>query len=87
MLVINDDNSVDHTVRVYPNPSSGIFYIEGLALSESEVKIFNQLSQLVFSGRITGEISEVDLTIQGKGVYTVLITQNSKVLVKRIVIR
>jgi len=87
VLVINDDNSVDHTVRVYPNPSQGIFYFEGLSLSESQVKIFNQVSQLVFTGRITGEISEVDLTLQGKGVYTVLITQNSTVLVKRIVIR
>jgi len=54
--------SVQNKIKIFPNPSSGIFQIEGEVFS---VNIFDQLGRLVLSTNT----NEIDLTSFGPGVY------------------
>jgi hypothetical protein len=71
------------TVKVYPNPSNGIFHIEGQGIRKIEV--FNGIGQAVISEEICADSFQIDLGSQAKGMYTLRVITNDGVKINQIV--
>lgn len=69
-------------VNIYPNPSHGNFNIQINSKMESgEIIILNNLGQIVAKLQIANnQLFPIDITQFGKGLYQVLITDNSSIL-------
>lgn len=69
-------------VNIYPNPSHGNFNIQINSEMESgEIIILNNLGQIVAKFQIANnQFFPIDITQFGKGLYQVLITDNSSIL-------
>ena len=63
-------------ISVYPNPSSGIFNC--IAPAASEIKIYNILGAVVYTGKISSGKTEINLTQQPKGVYFYQLVDNEQ---------
>lgn len=71
-------------IRIYPNPSSGIFHISGLNTT-SEVVVTNMHGQTIFTTTMTS--GKLDLTGQPSGVYFIRITTGDQTISHKVVIR
>lgn len=74
-VIINPDDS--STIQVYPNPSSGVFSVKGLALN-SELTVYNILGEKVFLHRPSDTFLTIDLSGYSKGVYSIIIDDKTK---------
>lgn len=62
-------NDVDeHTMTVYPNPTTGLFVIEGLEYGTQQVQLYNSLGELVLSGEYASG-QAIDISDQPAGIY------------------
>ena len=86
-----DQNTRDNSLVVYPNPSSGIFYLITKGMTGTlDVTVMNTLGQVVYTKQfINSNLSreEIDLTGQSEGLYFLRVENNSHAIVKRIVLR
>ncbi|MBQ6771871.1 MAG: leucine-rich repeat domain-containing protein [Bacteroidales bacterium] len=71
------------TVKVYPNPSNGIFHIEGQGIRKIEV--FNGIGQAIMSEETCADSFQIDLGSQAKGMYTLRVITDDGVKVNQIV--
>ncbi len=60
-------------IHVFPNPSAGIFYVNGLTAGD-RVEIFNLMGQSVLSAVSSGSIYSFNLLDRAKGVYLCRVT-------------
>ena len=70
------ENTFDSDLQIYPNPTTGLFTIEGAI---GTTKVIDPLGRLVF----TTTKSEIDLSDQPKGIYFVSIGETVRKLVVR----
>ena len=79
-------------VKVYPNPSNGLFRVQlnGAGYGDVWVSVFNSLGQLVYNQNfVTDEvisIKEVDLSNMAAGTYTLRLMSDSGTVMEQIVI-
>ena len=74
-----DENKAFHNVSVYPNPNSGVFYLNSHAsLKNVKVDVFNITGQNVYSTK-NNDLNQqrIDLSSQANGVYTIRISSDS----------
>jgi hypothetical protein len=57
------------SVRVYPNPTAGRFFISVENTSNVKYEVFNMIEQKITSGSVNGNSSEIDLSNISSGVY------------------
>lgn len=90
----NDNNELDFphangTIKIYPNPSQGIFTFDlsGIDQKFDKIEIYNTLGQLIFQNRLTQKLTEIDLSRIESGTYFAKISNESnsiqKVLIKK----
>lgn len=72
------DESANANVMVYPNPSEGLFNLEGQGIRK--VEVFNAFGQLILSKEMENGFMQVDLTRHSSGVYLLHIITNDGVL-------
>ncbi len=89
---INDNNLLDNEnddleIKVYPNPSTGKFKVDIPIKNIFSLEIFNEQGQLVYNKPIedTGTY-EVNLGRFNKGLYHIVLKENGKKYVKKIII-
>ncbi|GAB4203298.1 MAG: hypothetical protein Fur0023_10080 [Bacteroidia bacterium] len=76
----------NNTFNIYPNPNNGIFKIE--ASHPVHYKIYNSLGQIILDSQTPIEKSSIDISNYGKGIYTIVLTDNQNDLnVFRIVVQ
>ncbi len=69
------ENSTN-TVRIYPNPSPGDFYLDN-TFNSAQCRIYNALGELVFSKEITNTLLQIHLDVSG--IYIAIIeTKNEQ---------
>jgi hypothetical protein len=65
------------TFSIYPNPNNGAFFIEcHQIINQSNIEIYNNLGQQVFSKPIENKIEEIKLSKLTSGIYFVKINSN-----------
>jgi hypothetical protein len=76
------ENSID--AKVYPNPTSGEFTLEGEGMSH--IRIVNAYGQTVYNTDVEGNQVRIDLSQMGKGIYMMHIDAEGGQTVKKIVV-
>jgi uncharacterized ubiquitin-like protein YukD len=77
------DESALANVKVYPNPSEGIFNIEGQNIRK--VEVFNAFGQSVYSKETENGFMKLDLTNRAAGIYLIRIVTNDGILNHQII--
>jgi hypothetical protein len=80
-LDVNENATVN--VKVYPNPSDGIFNIEGQNIRK--VEVFNAFGQPVYSKETENGFMKLDLTDCAVGIYLIRIITDNGVLNHQII--
>ena len=79
-----NDEANNLSVKIYPNPNSGLFYLEALSLDASlEIQVFNLQGEMLFVNSFNqkdGEIQLVDIQNYPNGIYFVKIINDDKVI-------
>jgi hypothetical protein len=73
------------TLSIYPNPSTGVFNIDGIS-DAVNVVVTNVQGQVVYTGTVA-ERSQLDLSSQPKGVYFIEIRAEQSVRTEKVVIK
>ncbi|MES2763395.1 MAG: T9SS type A sorting domain-containing protein [Bacteroidota bacterium] len=90
-LVVNScvgihENEMDRNIVIYPNPSNGIISIDVDLLKHYTVKVFNSLSQVIYTSDINANHSVIELNTS-KGIYFIKVYEESKLVAyKKLVI-
>lgn len=80
---LSNSNYSDSKVVVYPNPAKDYFTISGFD-TESKIELFNAVGSKVLESKFTGEQQfNIDVTA---GIYFAKITNNSKIIVKKLIL-
>ena len=75
---LNSDNGLfaNDLFKVYPNPSSGILYIEKPGMTFTGIKIMSATGNLVRSLNSNAEHEIIDITDLSKGIYIIIFNNN-----------
>jgi len=89
-----NEQQLNQKIRVYPNPSDGVFTIDGLSSFKGQlqsIEVLNQLGQLVYSRYYEpgDPISDlvIDTQIKDPGYYFLKIKLSDKIFSQRLIIR
>ena len=84
---ITDSQEIDLDIKIYPNPSSGVYSVRGLPL-ETKLSIFNLMGEKVFSETTNKTALTIDLSTASKGIYFVKIeTDNNITEVRKLIVK
>lgn len=78
ILSLLDQKTFKPEIKIYPNPSFGIFDIECEASNRTYIEIFNALGEIVFAKENTAANAKLDLSTQEKGIYYLRLTNFDK---------
>ncbi|MBP7261965.1 MAG: right-handed parallel beta-helix repeat-containing protein [Bacteroidia bacterium] len=82
----NSDNNSD--IVLYPNPSSGKFFLQNEIENSYIVEIYNLLGEKIYIQNFSGsELEEIDISNSSKGIYFVKILTKQNSHTERIVVR
>lgn len=77
-----DDNQRE-LVKVFPNPSNGIFNIEGNG--SRKVEVLDACGQIVFSKETEDDCVQIDLSAKANGLYLLRVVSNNGVTTNRLI--
>ena len=80
-----DENQIDNSVRVYPNPTSGTINIESVS-NIDELQVYNIYGALVATVNVSGKRRVMDVSNLTSGTYLIQLHTDSGVITKRIII-
>jgi Concanavalin A-like lectin/glucanases superfamily/Secretion system C-terminal sorting domain len=87
---ISSSLPVVNSLKVYPNPSNGIFSIQNLGEGISNIAVFNLLGEEMYqssNNNITiGKQTEIDLSTKPKGIYLIQVTTGKSITNKKIIL-
>jgi len=72
-------------ISIYPNPSNGIFYIEGSSRYDSKYTIRNLNGKIILKGNFKLK-TKFDLIQESKGIYLITIQRKNKIISRKIII-
>lgn len=89
-VISNTDFISPESLQVIPNPSTGVFeiYLDGKSLSGAEIKVFDELGQIVLQNKnetLTNHTT-LDLTTHQNGMYLLHINLNGRIISKRLML-
>jgi photosystem II stability/assembly factor-like uncharacterized protein len=61
----------NHTYKIYPNPSDGIFNIESSINAETQIEIYNIAGSLIYQNKYPNKFIPIDLTAYPNGLFLV----------------
>jgi hypothetical protein len=77
-------NSGESNLKVYPNPTTGVLYIEGI-IEGSKIEISDAGGHIVFHTEAIGN-QTIDLGQQASGLYTIRITNNEFTTIRKVMV-
>ncbi len=77
-------NEIVDEVNIYPNPTNGLFRVEGV--QGAKVAVYNIVGEVVYRNSNASENINIDLSSQKAGSYLVKITNDDKVSTHKIVV-
>ena len=84
---VGDLNGANSLLKVYPNPSTGIFTItvEDVRGQRADVEIQNMLGAKVYSGSSKSSKTQIDISNYPQGIYFLQIQAGEKVISKKVI--
>jgi len=81
------DNLLEYKVKLYPNPSKGIFKIEFEDINQvSSFKILDEVGKVIYNNAEPSKINDVDISHFGKGLYIISIKNMNTIYSTKIVL-
>ncbi len=77
------DEALNANVMVYPNPSEGLFNIEGQNMRK--VEVLNAFGQVILSEEIENEFLQIDLNNRASGIYMLRVTTDDGIMNKQLI--
>lgn len=75
-------------ISIFPNPTSGIFYIASSIFTVSTLEIYNVLGEKLYSAKINSEKTEIDVSNQPKGIYFCkVLLDDGRIEVQKVVVQ
>jgi hypothetical protein len=71
-VLSNESFEVANNIKIYPNPSNGIFAIE--TQEDSTVEVFDMIGKKVYSNKVSVGSSTIDLSNYTNGIYLLTVT-------------
>ncbi|WP_317898537.1 T9SS type A sorting domain-containing protein [Aurantibacillus circumpalustris] len=65
------------TIKIYPNPGKGVYVLEAINSETKNIVVTDVVGKIIYSEKITSEISRIDISNFANGVYHVLISSES----------
>lgn len=82
-----NENVWRNSVKLYPNPSKGIFKIElNEKIEKPEVEIYNSIGQLIYKNSLKENTSSIDISKFSSGYYYAVITSKGEKIYKEKII-
>ncbi len=84
-IVVSSVNTIAaNSIRLFPNPTKGVFQLAGLGNAEASVTVRNILGSTVyFNAAVTG-ISQIDISTVPQGIYFVEVQHQNKTTVYKV---
>ena len=79
------DEKIESKLRLFPNPSGSVVYLEGLNLSD-QIEIRNELGQLITQFNAQDEINAIDVSSFSNGLYFVRVKDSVQEPIKLIIL-
>jgi len=79
--------SVEKEIKIYPNPTTGLVYIDGSFTPSAVVKVVNLKGEVLVQKKMSDSVERIDLGNLLSGIYNVLIVDGEKKIIKRIIVR
>lgn len=78
---------LEESNSIFPNPGNGVFTIktDHLFSDKAVLQIVNPIGAIILSKALTGTNTEIDLSMQAKGVYWIRIEDGETCIIKKIV--
>jgi hypothetical protein len=83
---IPSSNEPGKEITLYPNPSSGVFYVKN-APENSTIEVYSIVGERVYANTIGNEVEAVDLGQKANGIYIIRINYNGTVVHQARIIR
>ncbi|MCO6483105.1 MAG: T9SS type A sorting domain-containing protein [Flavobacteriales bacterium] len=74
-------------VTLYPNPNDGVFTVQVTSKGNMTVEVFDMVGNLVHSNQFNGISTQLDLSSQAAGVYTVRVGDGTNYNMQRVAIK
>lgn len=84
-LIGIEENILDHSVRIYPNPCQNIIFFENLSNDLVEVEINDLKGNTIFNSELRQRNSSINLSNFQAGIYLVNLKTDKNHLVKKII--
>ena len=78
----NDSNSKQENYSIYPNPINSILTVEMEIVEDKEFRIYSTNGELMISGKLTTNVSTIDLSLLPQSIYILNIDHQSIKLIK-----
>ena len=85
MTVGINDYTLDNTVTLYPNPTTGLIQIENGEWRMENVEVYDAYGKLLFTVEVNGNTANLDLSGYARGTYFVRVTTEKGVVTKRVI--
>lgn len=79
--------SLVNSLKVYPNPTSGIVNVEIGTYNNFNIRIFDITGKLISSQSIVGNAHTIDLSNNSAGVYIIQVIAGNEVINKKLIVR
>ncbi|MBL4625564.1 MAG: T9SS type A sorting domain-containing protein, partial [Flavobacteriales bacterium] len=83
LMVLDSTYLLD--IKVYPNPSSGVFTIEMPYSEKSTITLVNMLGKTVLVDQSLSKSKVINVSKMDKGVYLVRVEQKGEIYTKRLI--
>ena len=82
-------NSMEQDITIYPNPNNGVFEVSFKGIEdEVTLEIYNSMGKLIESKEILNpQYLSVDLSQYSKGIYSIKVVTEERVISKRVIIQ
>ena len=80
-------SNIINKIKVYPNPSNGIFSVQILSLSNADLYIYDMFGRKILKKKLTSKTNNIDISNFKEGVYLMSVKINDQIIQKKLVLK